>query len=110
MEITVINNSKFIKHVGEVTLNIGANEVEKKDWDKESKHPIVKDWLKDKVVEVKEGLIEDISEITPAGKAIEIVQTTFSQEKLQKWSEQEERKTVLEAIQKQLKEAIKSGE
>lgn len=104
MKIAVINNTKFIKHIGGVSLNIGANELEKADWDKEAKHPFVKRWIEKGDVEVKDGTIEDISGIVPADKAIQIVQTTFSKDRLQKWAKQEKRKTVSEAIQKQLAE------
>ncbi|MFT9496372.1 hypothetical protein [Anaerosolibacter sp.] len=98
----VINHSKYIKHVEEISLNIGGNEVDEKAWEKATQHPIVKGWIENGDVEVEQGDLEDITKITPGSKAIAIIETTFSQEKLQKWQETEKRKAVLEAINKQI--------
>lgn len=110
MKIRILNHTKHIKHVGNVSLNIGGNEVNEKDWDVVSKHPIVKIWLENGDVEVEKGDLEDITKIVPANKAVLVIETTFSQGKLQKWLETETRKTVIDAIEKQIEYLEKEKE
>lgn len=100
--LTIINHFAQIKHVGNVSLNIGPNEVEEKDWEAVKTHPIVKGWVKEGKVEVKDGTIEDLSEITPVDKAVELVEATMDKEKLLKWAETDDRKTTQKAIEEQI--------
>lgn len=98
----VFNKTDKIKHVGSVSLNIGANKVDDDAWNEVKEHPIVKHWIKKKDIEVQDGDLEDISKITPVEKAIEVIKSTFSQEKLQKYKKDETRKTAIAAIDDQL--------
>lgn len=102
MEVTIINNTKYVKHIGEVSLNIGANVIEEEKYNAVKEHPIVKRLIEDGDIEVQEGNLDDITKVTPGSKAIKVVETTFSKETLQKWLDTETRKSVVEAINKQL--------
>ncbi len=106
----VFNNTDKIKHVGSISLNIGANEVPQKDFDEVKDHPIVKYLIKEKHIEVQDGDLEDISKITPVDKAIEVIKSTFSQDKLQKFKETETRKTAIAAIDEQIDYLNKKAE
>lgn len=100
--LTIINHFSQIKHVGSVSLNIGPNEVEKDNWATVKTHPIVKGWVKNGKVEVKDGKINDLSEITPVDKAVGLVETTMDKEKLLKWAKTDDRKTTQKAIKDQI--------
>ncbi len=106
----VWNKTEHIKHIGPVTLNIGANEIDEKDWSRVEKHPIVKHLTSKGLIKAEEGNLENVADITPADKAIELVESTFSQEKLQKWLETETRKGVKAAIEKQIESLNPSQE
>jgi len=108
--LTIINHFAQIKHVGNVSLNIGPNEVEEEDWEKVKTHPIVKGWVKEGKVEVQKGNLEDITEIVPVEKAVEVIESTFDKEKLLEWQEQAERKTTKDAIKEQLEYLEKDPE
>ena len=99
----VKNNSKYIKHIGKFTLNIGPNDVKESAWGKVKDHPFVKAWIEDKELEIIEGSTNDITKLS-ASEAIEVVEYTFSTTKLKAWLEDEDRKTVKTAIEKQIKE------
>lgn len=102
------NNSKYILHVGKLSLNIGPNEVEENEWDKVKDHPLVKIWVEKKDIEIKEGSIKDVTKLH-ADEAIEVIEYTFDSKKLEEWKEKEDRKTVIAAIEKQLKELKEGG-
>lgn len=102
------NNSNHIRHIGRITLNIGPNEVKKNEWEKVKEHPFIKLWLEDGTIEIKEGSIKDITKLN-ATDAIEVVEYTFNSKTLEKWLKEEDRKTVIAAIEKQLKELKEGG-
>lgn len=106
----IFNHFNQIKHVGSVTLNIGANEVSDEDWEQVNTHPIVRDWIKSGKVEIEKGDLEDITKITPMDKAIEVIESTFDKAKLEKWLKDAERKGVKEAIEKQIEYLEKKPE
>ena len=108
--LTIYNRFSQIKHVGPVTLNIGANEVPEEDWEQVKTHPIVKGWIKDGNVEVEKGDLDDITKIVPVDKAVEVIESTFDKEQLLEWKEQAERKTTADAIDDQLEYLEKEPE
>ena len=101
--MVVNNKSNFIKHIDNVILNIGPNEIGKGEWEKAKKHPFVSFWIEKGEIEVKEGSIEDITKVN-ANEAIEVVEYCFNKKKLEEWKTKESRKTVLEAIENQINE------
>ncbi|TDX48280.1 hypothetical protein [Orenia marismortui] len=106
----IFNKSNVIKHVGDVSLNIGANVVKEEEWAKVKKHPVVKGWLDMGTVEVEEGDLSDINEIKPISKAVEVIESTFDEKQLLEWKEQADRKGVKEAIDKQIAYLNEEGE
>lgn len=100
----------------EPTLRLipGMNEVKKDDWDKVSKHPLVKIHLEEDDLIVHDDLggeegseVDGISTLA-VKKATKIIKATFDTELLAKWRGEETRSTILTAIDKQVEVVNKS--
>ena len=113
----VHNKGKYVRHAAGVTLVPGANDVDEQDFKDFSGHPIMK-----KVVE--SGEIEALKKVGDndgsggaettkdlnASDAIEMVKDTYDPSLLEKWKEDDDRKTVQDAIDKQLEDIRGEGE
>jgi len=105
-KITVINSQTRILRLGKIQLLPGLNFVDKKEFEVQIKK--VEFWLKAGIVEVvdeteKEG--QDPTKLSNynARKAVQLVKDTVDGEILNKWLKEEDRQSVIEAIDKQLK-------
>lgn len=102
----------FDKKATAPTLKLlpGINQVDEKMWAKAEKHPLVKHHLSeenlvvhDEKIEGKAGLSE-----TPVKDAKRIIVGTFDKELLQNWKSGEKRKSVVDAIDAQIKKVDES--
>lgn len=98
----VHNKGKYVRHAEGITLIPGANNVEEKDWKKFSGHPI-----SNKLIESGEIVAKD-DKLT-ADEAIELAYDTYDLAILEDMKATETRKTVLKAIDEQIKE-LQEGE
>lgn len=114
----VHNKGKYVRHAAGATLLPGANNIDEADYKRFSSHPIAKKWIeKGEIVTFKkeennkdeENTVESTKDLN-ANEAIDLVEDTFSVSMLEEWKEKEDRKTVLEAIEKQLAELKGEGE
>ncbi|SFP18568.1 hypothetical protein [Salibacterium halotolerans] len=121
----VHNKGKYVRHAAGVRLLPGTNEISTAEWKRFSGHPIAKRLIeKDEVVtfekESSEGEagddtegVQSVTEIN-ANPAIDLIRDTFEPELLEKWKQEEEegdsRKTVIDAIDKQLAELNGEGD
>lgn len=86
---------------GFVTLLPGVNEIDKATWDACVGNPARRHQLAEGELEVIEDEQKSIVDMKPA-EAIAIVKATVKAELLETWAAEESRKTVLDAIEKQL--------
>lgn len=96
------NKGKYVRNAAGVQLIPGANNVPEKDWKEFSAHPIIKQLVDDGEIVAKDDKLS-------ADEAIELVQDTFDLSILEEMKASESRKTVLKAIDEQIKE-LKEGE
>ncbi|MGY4689340.1 hypothetical protein [Salibacterium sp. K-3] len=127
----VQNKGKYIRHAAGVRLLPGANQISVADWKRFSGHPIAKRWIdKSEIVtfekesaDEKESVEDETGDDTEgaqsvteinANPAVELVKDTFEPELLTKWKQEEQekdnRKTVIDAIDKQLAELNGEGD
>ncbi|KAB8139271.1 hypothetical protein F9U64_01205 [Gracilibacillus oryzae] len=110
----VHNKGKYVRHRKNVAIIPGVNDISERDWDTFKSHPLNKTLVdKGEIVVVKneedqEGAGGKITDLN-ASQAIELVQDTFSIQVLEALKEDEDRKTVIDAIDKQIK-VIREGE
>lgn len=103
----VQNKGKYVRHAEGVMLVPGSNDVSEQDWKKFSNHKIIKSLIdKGEIVTHKVKSTTDMN----ANQAIELVEDTFSVDLLEQWKANDDRKTVLDAIEEQLKEIKGEGE
>lgn len=109
----VHNKGKYIRHIGEVRLLPGANQLsekESKSFKADLANPLNQKLVDDGEIEVVGADGKDssnpLAEIN-AGEAIELILDTFDISLLEEWASVETRKTVAKAIKEQI-EAIKN--
>ena len=95
------NKGNFIRHAAGVKVIPGANEINSKDLKKFTCHPLIKPLIESGEIVLPESP-NSLAGLS-AEDAIELVKDTFSIEYLEKFKEGESRKTVLSAIDEQLK-------
>ncbi|GAB3797476.1 hypothetical protein [Virgibacillus kimchii] len=96
----VHNKGDYIRTAGEVTLVPGINDIDHRDFNDFSSHPIMKKIVDSGEIVALDKTTKDLS--TP--KAIELIEDTFSMPLLKEFKKNETRKTVLEVIDKKLRE------
>jgi hypothetical protein len=86
-----------------VKLMPGANQVDRQAWERARKHPIVKALIEDGTIEELEEIADEhpLKNLKP-GAAISLVKETVDAQLLKGWLEDEERKPVRAAIEKQI--------
>ncbi|WP_346235724.1 hypothetical protein MKY04_09285 [Lysinibacillus telephonicus] len=109
----VHNKGNYTRHAAGVMVIPGVNTIEDADFEKFSKHPLIKTLINKGEIVVPEGsssekaqTLKDLS----AEDAIELVKDTFSVEYLEELKESETRKTVLTAIDAQIKSIVEGDE
>jgi hypothetical protein len=105
----VHNKGNYTRHAAGVMLIPGVNTIEDADFEKFSKHPLMKSLIKSGEIVIPEGagdqkaqLLKDLG----AEDAIELVKDTYSVEYLESLKEGETRKTVLAAVDEQIKTIV----
>lgn len=98
------NKGNFIRHAAGVKVIPGTNTLSDEDFAKFTAHQLMQKLIKSGEIVVPEGSLKAKSLAgLSAEDAIELVEDTFSLEYLEKFKEGESRKTVLAAIEEQLK-------
>ncbi|SFM35690.1 hypothetical protein [Salibacterium qingdaonense] len=120
----VQNKGKYVRHAAGVRLLPGTNEISAPEWKRFSGHPIAKRLIeKGEVITFEKDDAEgeddndtqaqSVTEIN-ANPAIDLVNDTYTPELLVKWKQEEEegdtRKTVIEAIEKQMAQLNGEGD
>jgi len=118
----VHNKGKYVRHRGNVRVLPGVNDLKEKDWNHFKAHPLNAEVVKSGEVVVLKGEESEeqpgtddlkISDLN-AEEAIEMVEDTFSLELLEEFKADEQaskkRKTVLDAIEAQIKELTEAPE
>ena len=100
----VHNKGNYTRHASGVALIPGANQVEAAEFEKFAKHPLMKKLVDTGEIVAQKGL-KDLN----ADEAIELVKDTYSIEYLESMKVDETRKTVLSAIEAQIKEISGEG-
>ncbi len=95
------NKGKYVRHSNDVMLVPGVNNITPEEWEK-FKAPKLAQILIDKGEIVPQEEDKDIADLN-AKDAIELIEDTFNVALLEEWKAGEERKTVIEAIEKQIK-------
>lgn len=106
---------------GVVSLRPGVNKLEKREWELIKGHPDVKERLEKKVLEIIEGPKEESGDSGETGEvetlgqlgapeAKKLVAETHNTDLLNEWLEDESRKGVKAAIEKQLADIEKERE
>lgn len=109
----VHNKGKYIRHIGEVRLLPGANQLsekESKSFKADLANPLNQKLVDGGEIEVVGADDKDSSDPLAginAGEAIELILDTFDISLLEEWAAVETRKTVAKAIKEQI-EAIKN--
>ncbi|MDQ0299644.1 hypothetical protein J2S78_002064 [Salibacterium salarium] len=107
----VHNKGKYVRHAAGATLLPGVNDVKESDYKRFSSHPIAKKWIEKGEIKTfekeetdgEDTTVQSTKDLNAEG-AIDLVEDTFTVSMLEDWEEKEDRKTVLEAIDKQLAE------
>ena len=98
------NKGNFTRHAAGVKVIPGANTLSEDEFVQFTSHPLMQKLIKSGEIVVPEGSLKTKSLAgLNADDAIELVKDTFSVEYLEKFKEGESRKTVLSAIEEQLK-------
>lgn len=110
--IVSVNQPRVI-HLSNKILVPGANQVDAKEFAEELKNPVVKKMVEDMVISFDEkdldGKSQDekhLSKLQPK-QAVDLIENTVEIELLEKWQNEDDRKQVQKAIEKQI-EALKS--
>jgi len=118
----VHNKGKYVRHRGNVRILPGVNDMKEKDWNHFKGHPLNAELVKVGEIalvkghETEEQTDSDDLKITDlnAEEAIETVEDTFSLELLEEFKADEQasknRKTVVDAIEAQIKELTENPE
>lgn len=98
------NKGNYIRHAAGVKVIPGANTLNDDDFEKFTAHPLMQKLIEAGEIVVPEGSLKTKSLAgLNADDAIELVKDTFSVEYLEEFKKGETRKTVLSAIDEQLK-------
>ena len=105
MKVLVRNHGNFVKHIRNLVLYPGTNEVSKKDLDNASTHPLF-----DRIVESGEIEIlgDDITKLK-VPEAKKTIQDTFIIDMLEDWKEKETRVTLKKEIEQQIEKLTKDS-
>jgi len=118
----VHNKGKYVRHRGTVRVLPGVNDIKEKDWNHFKSHPLNAELVKSgEIFELggesdSEKSEQDYVKITDlnADEAIDMVADTFSLDLLNEFKADEQadknRKTVLEAVDTQIKELTEAPE
>lgn len=102
------NTTAWILHAPGIPAIIpGANDVSDDAWRKAKSNPVISGWVESGWIKEQEA--QSLAGLK-ANEAIALVKDTFSMELLGKWLEEEQRKTVIEAIEAQMKELERKPE
>ncbi len=108
----VHNKGNYTRHAAGVMVIPGVNTIEDAEFENFSKHPLIISLIRSGEIVVPEGISENKAQSLKdlnADDAIELVKDTFSVEYLESLKVDESRKTVLAAIDAQIK-AIVEGD